>query len=135
MCHKVARVAEAINAGPIEAWALLKRRINSEWAIPNHRLGRGELQTFEKRRGSPETELYLEHLAAELVYRAKPYDGRITLVWGDGQRNLSTDPTFGWRSLTKEVQVVPMSGGHVAPLHDRTEELGRILNQVLHTVT
>jgi amino acid adenylation domain-containing protein len=89
-----------------------------------------EPQPFEKRKGTVETENALAHLTAALTYHPKPYRGELTLIWGTGQR-AQEDPTVGWGALARRVDVVPMAGGHVAPLNEQIEELASALQSTL----
>jgi thioesterase domain-containing protein len=82
-----------------------------------------EPQPFEKRRGAREIENSFAHVVAAFTYHPKPYDGDVTLIWGEDQATMFNDRTMGWSGVVRRVDVVSMSGGHIAALDERIEEL------------
>jgi hypothetical protein len=86
---------------------------------------------FSKQSGTVETENSFAHLVASLTFHPKPYAGNVTLIWGTDQPTDRGDPTIGWDRLARSVRIVPMTGGHVAPLRGRIDELGGVLATLL----
>ena len=132
-CYNVARLAGAVAGGPRHVLALCEERASALAARLKRKANRevADIEPFEKRRGSHETELFFAHLVAELSYHPQPYDSELIVVWATEQKFASGDPAFGWSALAPQVRVVPMGGGHVSPLFDRSEELGRIVGALL----
>jgi hypothetical protein len=133
ICYNVARFYEALGDGPGALLSFLVSRVRALFrrAERDMRSGMADFEPFEKRRGTRETENYFAHLVAALTFHPKPYDGELTLVWGTDQTSMPRDPTVGWSAFVKSVRVAPIPGGHVSPLHDRIEELGRVLSGLL----
>jgi amino acid adenylation domain-containing protein len=133
ICYNVARFYEALGEGPGAIAGFLVSRVRALFrrAERDTRSGMAEFEPFEKRRGTRETENYFAHLVAALTFHPQRYDDELTLIWGTDQTSMPPDPTVGWSAFVKSVRVAPMPGGHVSPLHDRIEELGRVLGAVL----
>jgi hypothetical protein len=53
------------------------------------------------------------------------------LIWGEDQPALFRDPTMGWGSVTGQVSVLSMSGGHIAALDERIGELAGVMKTAL----
>ncbi len=133
LIYNVARLAEAIGEGPRAIFGFFANRTRALFARAERdkRTEMAEFEPFEKRSGTRETENYFAHLVAALTYHPRPYAGVLTLIWGVDQALMPADPTVGWSRFARTVTVAPMTGGHVSPLHDRIDELGRVLGRVL----
>jgi amino acid adenylation domain-containing protein len=133
ICYNVARFFEALGEGPLRVAQFLIGRTRALFARAERdlRSGMADFEPFEKRRGTRSTENYFAQLVAALTFHPQPYDGELTLIWGMDQTSMPADPTVGWSRLARSVRIAPMAGGHVSPLHDRIEELGRVLDGIL----
>ena len=131
ICYNVARFNRALLTGPNATArflrdlvvSLIRHRAITDPASPG--------ETFVRARGDAVSELSLAHIGAALSHRPHKYDGHVTLVWSVDQTNLTGESTQGWDRLAKSVTTVPMSGGHVAPLHELVGELSTVLGSLL----
>jgi amino acid adenylation domain-containing protein len=129
LCHNLAHLADALNAGPRGVCAFVANRLR---ALKNrgHR-STAVVEPFEKHKGTRETELYLAQVATTLRYHALPYGGALDLVWSTDQTSTHDALLSGWGELASEVRMIPMPGGHISPLHDHIDELGAVLRDLL----
>lgn len=133
LCYNIARLAEALPGGPLRLLAFVRDRLHGLYARGESdvRAGMADFEPFQKRRGTAATENYFAHLVAALTYHPLPYDGDLTLIWGSDQLTAHVDPAKDWRGLVRSVDIVSMGGGHVSPLHERIDELGKVLEGLL----
>jgi amino acid adenylation domain-containing protein len=124
ICYNLARLHAAAVKGPAATARVASKMLT--WSTSRSQLMTvKEPQPFEKRRGLRETENSFAHVVAAFTYHPKPYDGDVTLIWSEDQSMLFDDPTMGWGEVAGHVAVVPMSGGHIAALSERVEDLAR----------
>lgn len=130
ICYNVARFNRALLQGPRATLAFVSKLFVA--LVSGRRSTKtAEGETFVRAAGDAASELSFAHIGAALAHHPHPYDGEIVLVWSQDQVNLTGDPTQGWNRLAPSVKVVPMRGGHVAPLHDLVGELSEILRSLL----
>lgn len=130
ICYNLARLNRAVIRGPRATFdfgrnlaiSILRRRGSAS---------RSGGEDFVRARGEALSELSFAHIGAALSHHPHRYDGEITLVWSVEQKNLTGEATQGWNSLAASVNVVEMSGSHVAPLHELIGELSEILGTLL----
>ncbi|MDB5039626.1 MAG: hypothetical protein JWN27_352 [Candidatus Eremiobacteraeota bacterium] len=132
ICYNVARLNRALLRGPLATAQfigrmmralLLRRKVGSE-------LQPGE--SYVRKKGDLRSEVSIGHIASVLAHRPHHFPGDVTLIWSTDQASLTNEESQGWRRLVEHVSVVPMSGGHVAPLHSLVGELSRILQETLN---
>ncbi|MGP6156224.1 MAG: non-ribosomal peptide synthetase [Vulcanimicrobiaceae bacterium] len=133
LIYNIARLEGALIAGPRATFGFVAARVKSLVSHkPEFALDEAP-QPFGKQRGTRDTENSYLHLVAALTYHPQPYDGEVTLIWGSQQDKMQVEePTAGWADVAKSVRVEQMTGGHVAPLNERLEELASVLERVLH---
>lgn len=130
ICYNLARLNRALISGPRATFAFARKLARSIKRRPDSASGSGS-EDFVRERGEALSELSFAHIGAALTHHPHRYDGEITLVWSADQTNLTGEATQGWNRLAASVNVVEMSGGHVAPLHDLIGELSEILGKLL----
>lgn len=137
VCYNVARLHGAMLDGPKGLFTFACRRLTAllDRDRRSATLPAAEPLPFVKLRGTRDTESSFAHLVAALTYHPRPYEGRLTLVWGVDQELTAADSTVGWDALTSDIRVVPMTGGHVSPLSDHVAELGEALDGILNGET
>ncbi len=131
LCYNLARLHAAIVMGPRATIGFIAKVVHALLGGRTQAFA-SKLQprSFEKRRGFRETENSLAHLVAAFTYHPKPHDGDATLIWGDEQKTTFDDPTKGWGTLLRQVNVEVIGGGHVAAIHERVDDLARLLKTV-----
>jgi amino acid adenylation domain-containing protein len=132
LCYNLARLHAAVLMGPRVTFGFIGKTLSSflsgRWrALP----GGLERQPFEKRQGPLETENSFAHLVAAFTYHPRPHDGDGTLIWSDEEQTTFDDPTKGWGTVLRQVNVEVIGGGHVAAIHQRIDDLARLLKTVL----
>jgi syringomycin synthetase protein SyrE len=71
-------------------------------------------------------------LQAQRGYRPQPYDGRLTLLWAEGEPPLyDGDPTNGWRRFARDVGVVSLPGDHMSAVLEHGERVGALIREIL----
>jgi amino acid adenylation domain-containing protein len=128
--YNLARLHGALVRGPRATLAFLADRVAARLARKPEAKPVEDPQPFEKRRGTRDTENSYAHLVAALTYHPGTYDGEVILICSE-QDTKDDDPTVGWDVLAESVRIVPMTGGHVAPLNERLEELAAVVDKVL----
>ena len=130
--YNVARGNRAVLQGPLAIIVFIARGISS---LIGRQVGFGSVreggESYVRRSADPQSELSLGHIAAVLAHHPHSYAGDMTLIWSSDQRSLTGEPTQGWNALARDVRVVPMSGGHIAPIHSLVGELSRTLRETL----
>jgi aspartate racemase len=124
-CYNLARIQAAIVSGPRASLSVLRQMLHSSIRHSRTNTDPLEPQHFANRRGLEATENSFAHIVAALTYHPKPYAGELTLIWGEDQTTMLDDPTVGWGSVARSVNVRPMRGGHVGALSGRIDELAR----------
>jgi thioesterase domain-containing protein/aryl carrier-like protein len=130
LLYNLARLHAALVSGPrgIAAFVRYFTRTNeAKQVVDPHE----PEQPFELRRTAHQTKTSFAHVVAALTYHPRPYDGGVTLIWGEDQITMLEDPTMGWGAVARHVDVVPMHGGHVGSLSGRIRELADTLAAVL----
>ena len=132
LCYNLARLHAAVLMGPRETGGFISKALHSFLHGRSQASSDGlEPQPFEKRHGARETESSFAHVVAGLTFHPKPHDGDATLIWGDEQETTFDDPTKGWGTLLRQVNVELIRGGHVAAVHERIDDLAQVLKTVL----
>jgi thioesterase domain-containing protein len=132
LCYNLARLHAAVLMGPRVTFDFIAKTIRSLLGERSHVPANVlEPQSFEKRKGVRETENSFAHIVASFTYHPKPHDGDATLIWGEEQQTSFDDPTKGWGSVLGHVTIESVSGGHVGAVHQRIDELARLLKTVL----
>jgi amino acid adenylation domain-containing protein len=132
LCYNLARLHAAVLMGPRVTLSFVGKTLRALLGGHSGAPARGfEPQSFEKRRGSRETENSFAHLVAAFTYHPKPHDGSATLVWGAEQQTTFDDPTKGWGSVLQHIDIELIGGGHVGAVHERIDELSQLLKTIL----
>ena len=131
LCYNLARLHAAVLMGPGVTLGFVAKTLHSLLRGRSQGYARGfEPQSFVKRHGFRDTENSFAHLVAAFTYHPKPHDGGATLIWGDEQETTFDEPTKGWGTLLRQVNVKLIPGGHVAAVHERIDDLARVLKTV-----
>jgi non-ribosomal peptide synthetase component F len=133
ICYNLARLNRALLAGPRTTATFLYRTLRS--LIRRRKFGSGLQpgESYVREKGDYRSELSIGHIATVLAQRPHLFAGDLTLVWSQDQNSLTGEKTQGWNQFSRSVEVIPMSGGHVAPLHTLVGELAQILRNTLVT--
>jgi thioesterase domain-containing protein/acyl carrier protein len=132
VCYNITRLAQAMHAGPRGIPSFLQERLRALFRRAERgRLKAAEFEQFERKRGTAATETYLAHTVSALTFHPQPYHGEVTIIWGVDQRFVADDLAGRWLRLADTVEIVPIAGGHVSPLHDQIDEFGRVLARLL----
>jgi thioesterase domain-containing protein len=131
LVNNIALSHRALVGGPRETFEFAARRARALFARKQTAPAEG-VRPFGNQRGTRATENSFAHLVAALTYHPKPYDGEVTVIWGSEQDHTDwRDLSNFWPKVAEKVNVVPMSGGHIAPLNERLDELAAILGELL----
>jgi amino acid adenylation domain-containing protein len=130
LVYNIARLAEAAGTGPRAVGAFIAKRLRGYAKRTQHddAVVADTLESFQRESGSQQTEQYLNNLVATATYHPLPYDGSVDLIWSMEQDSPHDDLPTGWRAFTTGVNLIPMPGRHVSPLHDRIDDLGTLLS-------
>lgn len=131
ICYNFARLNRALISGPRASFVFARKLASSAMRRPGVAGGSGGGEDFVRARGEALSEISFAHIGAALSHHPHRYDGEVTLIWSADQTNLTGEATQGWNRLAASVNVVRMSGGHVAPLHELIGELSEILGKLL----
>ena len=131
LCYNIARLHAGAVAGPFAFMSTGARILRSLVVRSQPSAATLEPEPFEKRRGARETENSFAHIVAAFTYHPEPYDGEVTLLWAVDQETMLNDWTMGWGVLARHVEVMSMSGGHIAALNERIEELADVMTGAL----
>jgi thioesterase domain-containing protein len=83
---------------------------------------------------SPEehSPLFYEYRRLMAAYRPGRFDGRVTVLWPDGEMNrLSADPTMGWSEVASRLELELVPGEHLTCLTDHVPALAAALRRHL----
>jgi thioesterase domain-containing protein/acyl carrier protein len=140
-CRNIALFYSNLNAGPP---ALVRFLVERLITAPRHRARVRQNfidhpEIYVRPRGTAETRRHFSQLVATVTYHPGVYDGDVTLIWSSGEYPLMGDPTRGdptkgWASIvTGDVRVITMDSDHIAPLRERSEELGRLVADAIRS--
>jgi hypothetical protein len=129
ICWNVVRLFDAIGTGPATALRFVVQRVRTALDFIYNRSATGlrRAEGFNENPVEGESFAYFVNLIAAYTYHPGPYDGEMTFVWGHTQPIVSGGPTTGWDQLARRVRVVLVSGGHLSPVKEGVEELGRAI--------
>jgi thioesterase domain-containing protein len=140
-CRNVAFLYASLNRGPQALFRFMLERLAT---APRHRERERQNQlnhpeSFVRPRGTDETRRHFAQLVAVLTYHPRVYDGDLTLIWSSGEDPLMGDPTRGDPTkgcsflVNGDVRIISMDSDHIAPLRERSEELGRLVADALRS--
>ena len=130
LCYNLARAHAALVSGPRGIAAFFRYFVDGH-AVAQLADPLEPERPFEHRRTAAQTMTSFAHVVAALTYHPGPYDGTVTLVWGEDQTTMFDDPTMGWGAVARDVRVVRMRGGHVGSLRGRIDELAAHIRAAL----
>ncbi len=118
-------------AGPAFAAGVAARRVGRLLGSPRHDTGATEAEASPQ---SPIDGLLRHHRRAMLCYLARPYPGRVDLVWTSDVREFEGDPAEVWRSLAGELESVQVPATHVGVVRTHLptlvrDAIARVLNR------